>query len=518
MRAGDCEIEELIDGAEMLGIPPVWLISEIGELAQVVAGGTPKSNDTSNFTKPGEGVSWLTPADLSRYNHQFISFGARDISKKGYESCSAKLMPKGSILFSSRAPIGYVVIAANEISTNQGFKSFVFTKDIDSKFAYFYLKSIRNLAESRGSGTTFKELSGVAAKKLPFILVPLAEQQQIAAKLDELLAQVDNLKTRLDTIPKILKRFRQSVLAAAVSGKLTEDWRGMNNINHAQILQETIKKSRTELLNQADKESKRLKNKAESHSFQVPNEDKLPDSWVWTSFMDSMERVIDCHNKTAPYVESGIYLIRTPDIRNGVVSLENTRFVNETTYDYWSRRCPPISGDILFTREAPMGEAGIIPTNTKLCMGQRIMLLRPMPEFTNPKYVLLNILSLPFKERMNKSAVGTAVKHLRVADVESLTYPLAPCEEQTEIVARVEQLFTYAEQIEQRVKDAQARVKHLTQAILARAFSGELTADWRAQNPELISGDNSAAALLARIKAERETIAKPKKTGKKAQA
>ena len=119
---------------------------------------------------------------------------------------------------------------------------------------------------------------------------------------------------------------------------------------------------------------------------------------------------------------------------------------------------------------------------------------------------------------MNKSAVGTAVKHLRVADVESLTYPLAPCEEQTEIVARVEQLFTYAEQIEQRVKDAQARVKHLTQAILARAFSGELTADWRAQNPELISGDNSAAALLARIKAERETIAKPKKTGKKAQA
>ncbi len=164
----------------------------------------------------------------------------------------------------------------------------------------------------------------------------------------------------------------------------------------------------------------------------------------------------------------------------------------------------PRSGDILFTREAPMGEAGIIPTNTKLCMGQRIMLLRPMPEFTNPKYVLLNILSLPFKERMNKSAVGTAVKHLRVADVESLTYPLAPIEEQTEIVARVEQLFAYADQIEQRVKDAQSRVNHLTQAILAKAFRGELTADWRAQNPDLISGENSAEALLARIKAERE--------------
>ena len=364
---------------------------------------------------------------------------------------------------------------------------------------YFYYQLMSLELPDKGYARHFRYLNETSFK-----VASLAEQQQIAAKLDELLAQVDNLKTRLDTIPKILKRFRQSVLAAAVSGKLTYDWRSMNKVDHARILQETIKKSRTELLNQDDKESKRLKNKAESHSFQVSSEDKLPDSWIWTSFMDSMERVIDCHNKTAPYVESGIYLIRTPDIRNGIVSLENTRFVNESTYEYWSRRCPPRSGDILFTREAPMGEAGIIPTNTKLCMGQRIMLLRPMPEFTNPKYVLLNILSLPFKERMNKSAVGTAVKHLRVADVESLTYPLAPIEEQTEIVARVEQLFTYADQIEQRVKDAQSRVNHLTQAILAKAFRGELTADWRAQNPDLISGENSAEALLARIKSERE--------------
>ena len=83
---------------------------------------------------------------------------------------------------------------------------------------------------------------------------------------------------------------------------------------------------------------------------------------------------------------------------------------------------------------------------------------------------------------------------------------LPSLEEQTEIVNRVEQLFTYADQIEQRVKDAQARVNHLTQAILAKAFRGELTADWREQNPDLISGENSAEALLAKIKAEREKI------------
>ena len=92
---------------------------------------------------------------------------------------------------------------------------------------------------------------------------------------------------------------------------------------------------------------------------------------------------------------------------------------------------------------------------------------------------------------------------------------LPSLEEQTEIVRKVEQLFTYADQIEQRVKDAQARVNHLTQAILAKAFRGELTADWRAQNPELISGENSAEALLGRIKAERESGASASKPRKK---
>jgi len=174
--------------------PGSWIHAEIGEIADVVAGGTPKAGDPSNFAAPGTAIAWLTPADLSKYKAKSISHGARDLSQKGLTSSSAKLMPQGSVLFSSRAPIGYVVIAKNTISTNQGFKSFVFPGEVDPSFVYYYLHSIRNLAESRGTGTTFKELSGANAKKLPFLLVPYAEQKQIAAKLDDLLPQVDTLK------------------------------------------------------------------------------------------------------------------------------------------------------------------------------------------------------------------------------------------------------------------------------------------------------------------------------------
>lgn len=206
----------------MSGLPRSWLDVEIGSIADVVAGGTPKAKEESYFSIAGEGIAWLTPADLSGYKYKEISHGKRDISQLGLDNSSAKLMPAGSLLFSSRAPIGYVAIAANEISTNQGFKSFVFTQHIDSSYAYYYLRSIRGLAESRGTGTTFKELSGAMAKKLPFRLAPLNEQTRIANKLDAILAKVDKAQARLDKIPAILKRFRQSVLAAATSGELTK--------------------------------------------------------------------------------------------------------------------------------------------------------------------------------------------------------------------------------------------------------------------------------------------------------
>lgn len=104
-------------------IPNSWQWVYAGDIADVIGGGTPSTRDLSNFKESGDGIPWLTPADLSNYDATYISRGARDISEKGLTSSSAKLMPKGTVLFSSRAPIGYCVIALNEISTNQGFKS-----------------------------------------------------------------------------------------------------------------------------------------------------------------------------------------------------------------------------------------------------------------------------------------------------------------------------------------------------------------------------------------------------------
>ena len=208
---------------DMPETPEGWQIALLGQIAQIVGGGTPKTSNSSNFSE-GE-YPWITPADLSGFNEMYISRGRRSLSKQGLKTSSALLMPKGTVLMSSRAPIGYLAIAANELCTNQGFKSFICSTGVTPEHVFFWLKLITPFLENMGSGSTFLEISGSRARKIPILLAPTSEQKRIITKVEELLARVNTAKERLNKVPKILKRFRQAVLAAACSGRLTEDWR-----------------------------------------------------------------------------------------------------------------------------------------------------------------------------------------------------------------------------------------------------------------------------------------------------
>jgi type I restriction enzyme, S subunit len=208
----------------------------------------------------------------------------------------------------------------------------------------------------------------------------------------------------------------------------------------------------------------------------------LPKSWLEVSALDACLIVVDCHNKTAPYKASGIKLIRTSNIRNGQIDLTNVKYIDEPTYEYWSKRCKPEPGDIIFTREAPMGEVGIIPPDEKICMGQRMMLLR-----ADNKYLLNNFLFYSLQaEHISKyieiTAVGTGVKHLRVKDVESLPIRLAPINEQRRIVSTIEQLTDRSNKARAALEDVPKLIEQFRQSVLAAAFQGDLTADWREKN------------------------------------
>lgn len=452
-------------------IPSTWAMSNIGAISDVVAGGTPKADDKSNFSAPGTGFAWLTPADLSGYMEKYISHGSRDLSEKGLATSSAKLMPAGALLFSSRAPIGYVAIAANKISTNQGFKNFVFSNEIASTYAYYFLKSIRGLAESLGTGTTFKEISGATAKTLPFVIPPFAEQKEISDRLDKLLAQVEATQARLAHIPDIIKRFRQSVLAAAVSGKLTEEWR-------------------------------------KPCPYQSINKDlTAPSCWSKCYLGEIVNYVTSGSRGWAKYYSTnGSLFIRSQDISADKLIIEDAAFVDLPAKAEGTRtKVEPF--DLLVTiTGANVTKCALVDVDLDdAYVSQHVALIR-LADSSNAKFLDL-VLKSPNagRKQLTSMAYGGGKPGLNLQNIKDVTFALPSQEEQTEIVRRVEQLFAYADTIEQQAKAAKERVDNLTQAILAKAFRGELTADWRAANPDLISGDNSAAALLARIQAERAT-------------
>jgi type I restriction enzyme, S subunit len=329
------------------------------------------------------------------------------------------------------------------------------------------------------------------------LLAPLNEQRRVVAKLEVLLGRLNAAQARLATIPLILKRFRQSVLVAACSGKLTADWREENpNVQTACELLRQIRERKSNWLKaevkKGNQEARRLLNKLDNHSFAAPENQSIPESWCWSSLLESCWLVVDCHNKTAPYVSEGIPLVRTTNIKAGRLLIDELKYVSQETYEYWSRRCPPQPGDILLTREAPMGESALIPEGLQLCMGQRMMLLRVFSDLTDVRYIAYGLQDPFFLSRVDENAVGSGVKHLRVGDVESLTIPIPPLAEQQEIVRRVEALFKTADALDARYRTAKAYVDKLTQSILAKAFRGELVP----QDPN----DEPASVLLKGIK------------------
>lgn len=192
---GEPAVEQIGDAPEDVpfAIPEKWKWVRLSAVGEIVGGGTPKTGVSEYWD--GD-ISWITPADLGKNSDQTIYSGAKLITQKGLDKSSAKLMPKGSIVYSSRAPIGHIAVAGKELCTNQGCKSFVpDTKFISTEWAYYILIARTRDIQSRASGTTFKEISGKGMGETWLSLPPLPEQRRIVAKVEELMAQVDRLAT-----------------------------------------------------------------------------------------------------------------------------------------------------------------------------------------------------------------------------------------------------------------------------------------------------------------------------------
>lgn len=193
---------------------PEWTTGTIGDLGTVVGGSTPSKSKPEYYTESG--IAWITPKDLSINKSKFVSHGENDITELGLKNSSAAIMPEGTVLFSSRAPIGYIAIAAGEVTTNQGFKSVVPKPEIGTPFVYFFLKNTLPVIEGMASGSTFKEVSGSTMKNVPAV-IPDAET---LAKFSDFCAPIFEQQRTLEEQNQSLAKLRDSLLPKLMSGEI----------------------------------------------------------------------------------------------------------------------------------------------------------------------------------------------------------------------------------------------------------------------------------------------------------
>ena len=499
-------------------VPATWLWVHISELGEVISGGTPSTKEPAFW---GEDVVWFAPSDLTGYKSKYIAKGAKSLSMKGLKNSSARIMPAGTVMFSSRAPIGYVAISRVEAATNQGFKSVVPSDAVFNEYLYFYLKASKQLAEDRATGTTFKEISGSAFSVLPVPLPPLPEQHRIVAKIEELFSELDASEESLTRARAQLGLYRQSLLKAAFQGTLTADWRAANpdKLETPEALLARIRRER-EAWYREEQEQWEIRCSEWSAAGRIGPRPARPDPYTQAN------PIAETELDTFPKLPSGWHYVRLNEVAciGSGVSVSKGRQLEDPVEVAYLRvanvqrghldlsvlKSMPVERsqvpslalrpfDILFNEGGDrdkLGRGWIWEAAVAPCITQNHVFRGTLYHASAAAAKLVsywgNSHGQDYFEKGGKQTTNLASINKTV--LKALPVPVMSPEETRVLIDRLEAAMTDIAAAETEVATAIAKITALRQSILKKAFAGELVP----QDPD----DEPAADLLARIRAE----------------
>ena len=467
---------------------PQWQESSLGEIAEYINGRAFKPTEWEIEGVPIIRIQNLNnPTAVYNYYSKFLE-----------EKYSVK---HGDLLYAWSASLDSYIWRGGDACLNQHIFNVKPFAGISKNFIFYLLKYVSAdiLSQTHGSGMV--HITKGKFEKIKIFLPALAEQHYLADKLDSLLARIQTLSDQLAAVPALLKQFRQSVLADAVSGKLTAEWRNKNELSISNYQE----------ISQQEKQDKLDKRKIKTAS--LPHEFApsitLPESWRWLSLDEACYKITDgTHHSPKSYATGDFMYVTSKNVREGYLDLSNITYVDKATHQEIFSRCNVAYQDVLYIKDGV--NTGLSCVNTieeEISLLSSVAVFKPC-SFLHPFYLQHYLNSPVGRQVMLDLMGGTAIKRLTLQKIINSPIPIPPLTEQTEIVRRVEALFALADNIEQQSRAAAERVALLTQSVLAKAFRGELSEQWRREHPDLISGDNSAAALLARIQAERAATGK----------
>ena len=389
-------LQVAIEGKLTGGSRESWRFVRLDEIGEIIGGGTPNTLQAEYWTHGR--IAWITPADMGKLKSKYISHGARNITEKGLASSSARMMPKGSIIFSSRAPIGYIAIAENDLCTNQGCKSVRLYDGILSEYVYFALLAIRDDIKKMGSGTTFKEISGRVFSSVIIPLPSIEEQRRIVSRLDAILPLIAELESAENELAELERRFpgdmRDSLLQAAIEGRLT----GSNT-----------------------------------------------DNWRWVRLGEISLSIQYGYN--APAREKGsVKMVRISDIQNNNIQWDNVPYCEISEEEM--QKYLLSKNDILFARTGSVGKSYLVGDLPEVAIYAGYLIRVRISDEVNPQYIKYFMESESYWKQIRKGTTKTVQPNCNGKKLSQIIIPLPPIDEQHKIAARLNELLPLCEVLE----------------------------------------------------------------------
>ena len=432
-------------GVDWLGeVPDHWEALPLKRRHRIVNGGTPSSSEESYWNG---GVNWITPEDLGTNDGKRIGASRRTLSHEGLLNCGAQLVPRDSIVISTRAPIGHVTVTEKESSTNQGCRGLIPENAVVcADYIYYSLFASHRVLQAAGKGTTFLELSAglLGSHSVPF--PPRDEQTTIADFLDGETAKIDTLVAKKRTLIKRLKEKRIALISRTVTRGLPPDAARQAGLDPHPKLKPSG----------------------------IDGIGDVPQEWEILPFTKYVADRSDYRGRTPEKTEDGIFLVTAKNVRMGYIDYDSSQeYVAEADYDDIMRRGLPKIGDILFTTEAPLGNVATVDRED-IALAQRIIRFRMNSRYFDTSFILYGLIADHFQIQLQCLSTGSTAEGLKASKLPILRVVAPPLKEQSIIARFLDRETAKIDALTAKVEQAIDRLQEYRTALITAAVTGKI--------------------------------------------